>query len=527
MITVVVDSKTKKRRLHYQILKTINEREGAALKGDYTGLSSGAEYTSPSHPYTYDLDIFGNNSLFQRINRTCTLNGEKLLVKRLEISDLQLPHILKRQEAISELASLQDFRQQFLAIGRESDEMTTDIPRLYLWLNSENSKLNRPIITALRFLIPVVTLTLAGFAISGVISYLYFVIAILFNLGFLQLFNHQINKIHAVVSHKYNLLKKYARLLKHTNSHTFNSDVLCKLSNDSKDADRSIDSLVRTMSFFDQRLNDLARIILNGIFLSDLHCITALDSWKQTYRDEMIHWLENIFAIDELNSFANYTFNNPDYSYPTFSESIVFEAEGLGHPLIANQTCVENDFNPSQIERIIVLTGANMSGKSTFLRAMGINLVLAYAGAPVYATKLVCSRLMLYTSMRVTDSLAQDTSYFYAELKRLSAIVENLRGGAKMLILLDEILKGTNSDDKLHGSVGLMEELLRYDCLCIIATHDLALGDLADKSTGEISNYCFESELESDQLTFDYKIKKGIAKNKNATFLMRKEGLIK
>ncbi|WP_270087390.1 MutS-related protein [Sphingobacterium sp. SYP-B4668] len=202
----------------------------------------------------------------------------------------------------------------------------------------------------------------------------------------------------------------------------------------------------------------------------------------------MTHWLESLLTMDELNSFANYAYNNPEYSYPTFNETTFLEAENLGHPLIFNKTRVRNYLRASAIEKVIVLTGANMSGKSTFLRTIGINLVLAYSGAPVYATKLTCSNgLKLYTSMRVTDSLAQDTSYFYVELKRLSAIVHSLRDGAKILILLDEILKGTNSEDKLQGSIGLIEEFLQHDCLCVIATHGLSLGELENKFRGQVN----------------------------------------
>lgn len=526
-VVVVFDGKTNKKRQYFQRLRTINEQESATLNGESTSLITGSLYSSQDHAYAYDLDIFGAASLFQMINRTCTPSGEKLLVDHLSNPDLQTQYILQRQEAIAELMPLQDFRQQFMVIGQENNETPNDILQLNLWLNSPESRLNSPVIATFRFLLPAITLTLTLLAVFGIISYFFVPVSILTNMAFLQFYRSRINKIHSVVSHKHNILNKYAKLLKHLNNQTFSSEMLTSLCRDGKDADNSVNALSKTMSFFDQRLNDLAAIILNGVFLSDFHCVVALDRWKQTHKNEMPQWLDSIFLMDELNSFANFAFNNPSYTYPTFSNDIFFEAENLGHPLIKDHVCIKNNFSSSPEEKVIVLTGANMSGKSTFLRSIGINLILAYSGAPVYATKLICNQTIVYTSMRVTDSLGQDTSYFYAELKRLSAIVKNLREGKKMLVLLDEILKGTNSDDKLLGSIGLIEEFLQYDCLCVVATHDLALGELENKYPKQISNYCFESQLNADQLTFDYTIKRGIAKNKNATFLMRKEGLIK
>lgn len=527
-ITVIIlHSKIQKKRLYFHRLAVINEQESSVLTGQDNSLKSGLTYSSIDHPFSYDLDIFGTGSLFQYINRTCTPSGEKRLVENLINSDTETASILIRQEAIKELMPLQDFRQQFMVIGEEVNETPQDLLQLNLWLNSKKSELNNPLNILLSYLMPSVTLMLAVLTIFREITYFYVVFAILSNMAFMQFLKSRINKIHSVVSHKYSILDKYAKLLKHITSQTFTSQSLKSIGKESKDAHLSVIALSKTMSFFDQRLNDLAAIILNGIFLSDLHCIAALDRWKQNHKHEMSLWLDRIFLIDELNSFANFAFNNPAYAYPSFSESVFFDAQNLGHPLIKSSECIKNSFTCSKEEKVIVLTGANMSGKSTFLRALGVNLILAYSGAPVFATKLSCSHAMVYTSMRVTDSLDQDISYFYAELQRLSVIVKGLREGKKMFVILDEILKGTNSDDKLFGSIGLIEEFLQYDCLCIIATHDLALGQLEQKYPKQISNYCFESQLDADRLTFDFTIRPGIAKNKNATFLMRSEGLIK
>jgi energy-coupling factor transporter ATP-binding protein EcfA2 len=525
-IVAYADSKANKQRSYFGRLKTLNEQENAALKGEYTTLPTGACYIAPSHPYSYDLDIFGTNSLFQNVNRTCTTTGERLLVDSLTQGAIKVENTLKRQEAILELTRLLEFRQQFVAIGQENQETANDLVQLNAWLNAEKSRLNRPLIRVFSFLLPSILLSLILLAIFGIISYLYLIIPFLLNLAFVQSFRFQIDKIHAGISNKHNILNKYAKLLELINRQTFSSEILTTLWKDGKDAHTGIKALSVKLNFFDARLNDLVSHFLNGTMLFDLHCIAAIDAWKIKHREQMPKWLDSIFLIDELSSFANFAFNNPGYSYPKFSESTFFEGEDLGHPLIRKHPCIKNNF-ASKDGKVIVLSGANMSGKSTFLRTIGINMVLAYSGAPVFATKFICNNVTLYTSMRVTDSLGQDTSYFYAEINRLSLIADSLREGKRMLILLDEILKGTNSADKLQGSIGLIQEFLQYDCLCVIATHDLALGELEHTYPNQVSNYCFESQLEFDQLSFDYTINKGIAKNKNATFLMQRAGLIK
>ncbi|WP_295123028.1 hypothetical protein [uncultured Chitinophaga sp.] len=527
VMLVAAHGRANRQAAYFGCLKRLNEQEEAALKGDYTNLPAGDVYVTPGHPYSYDLDIFGKNSLFQMLNRTCTTTGERLLVTTLEQNDVNAEKVLQRQEAVSALTPMLEFRQQFMAIGRENQETPNDIEQLNAWLHSEKSRLNRPFLRVLSFVLPAVFFSLIVLAIAGIVSFPFLIFSFLLNLAFIQSLHHQLNKIHAVVSNKHHILNKYARLLELMNRQPFNSEILTALAGDSKYAHASIKSLSVKLNFFDQRLNDVVGFILNGFFLFDLHCIAAIDKWKAQHREQMPKWLDSIFKVDELSSLANFSFNNPGYTYPAFSTSTFFEAENLGHPLIRKHPCVENNFTSLTDEKVIVLTGANMSGKSTFLRTIGINMVLAYAGAPVYATTFTCSLVTLYTSMRVTDSLGEDTSYFYAEISRLSQIADQLRAGKRMMILLDEILKGTNSADKLQGSVGLIQEFLAYDCLCIIATHDLALGELEQQHPGQVSNYCFESQIEEDKLTFDYTINKGIAKNKNATFLMRKAGLIR
>ncbi|HYH55805.1 MAG TPA: hypothetical protein VD772_04290, partial [Anseongella sp.] len=421
---------------------------------------------------------------------------------------------------------LLDFRQHFMATGMGFRETSAETRQLQNWIAAPESRLNNPLIRILSYILPAAAILLLLLALAGTMPHTYWVLAVLVNLFVSGLFLKQINLVHAAVSRKHLLLEKFSLLLGHTGRQEFRDDLLNSLRQEGLQACEAIRRLAKIIGFFDQRLNLMIAALLNGFLLSDLHCVMAIDRWRSRYAPRMPSWLDSIFRIDELNSFANFAFNHPAYCYPEFNESNFIQAEQLGHPLITRGNCVPNDFLPGKDEKVVILTGANMSGKSTFLRSLGVNLVLAYAGAPVFARRFSCCLAGIHSSMRVNDSLSEDTSYFYAELKRLSTIMERLRSGQKLFILLDEILKGTNSADKLYGSTGLVEEFIRHDCLCLIATHDLELGKLADKHP-QISNYCFESTLSDDQLHFDYTIRKGIARNKNATFLMQKTGLIK
>lgn len=518
---------SQQKRQYFQRLKVINENEAGALQGNLSVFPDGASRADTSHPFTYDLDIFGRNSIFQLINRTCCVSGEDLLAGNLADIPAGTEGILKRQKAISELARLTDFRQHFMATGQGVTETPEETRQLYSWMAAGGSRINSPGIRLITYLFPAAAFLLLLLALTGVLSHAYWVVCVLVNLFITGLFLGEINRIHAVVSGKHRLLEKFGLLLQHTGKQSFNDAFLESLRKEGLEAFGAIQRLAGTINFFDQRLNMVAGALLNGFLLSDLHCVMAIDRWRGRYSERMPSWLNSIFRMDELNSFANFAFNHPHYCYPVFHEASFIEAEQLGHPLIPAGHCVTNDFSPRAGEKVVILTGANMSGKSTFLRSIGVNLVLAYAGAPVFASRFRCSLAGICSSMRVSDSLSEDTSYFYAELKRLSMIMDRLRSGEKLVILLDEILKGTNSADKLYGSTGLVEEFIGHDCFCMIATHDLELGKLEEKHPREVSNYCFESALSDEELQFDYTVRKGIARNKNATFLMKKTGLIR
>ena len=284
--------------------------------------------------------------------------------------------------------------------------------------------------------------------------------------------------------------------------------------------------LAKRVSALDARLNSMTSLLMNGLFLYDMQCVLRLEQWREQYAKDLDRWLDVIGTMEMLNSFATYAFNNPKYCNAIISENTSISATEMGHPLLPDQERVVNSIEVGNPHTVLIVTGANMAGKSTFLRTLGINLVFALNGAPVCASQFTCAIVELYTGMRTTDSLMEHESYFYAELQRLKRIVDELKKDKSILVLLDEILKGTNSNDKLAGSIALVNQFLSFHCLAIIATHDLALGNMASEYPSQIKNYHFESNIENDELSFDYLIKPGIAEKMNATFLMKKMGII-
>jgi DNA mismatch repair ATPase MutS len=284
--------------------------------------------------------------------------------------------------------------------------------------------------------------------------------------------------------------------------------------------------LGKTIQLFDQRLNMLLGAIFNGLFLWDLVMCIRLKKWYNQHSNKFEQWINTLSEVEALNSFACFKYNHPDYVFPQPTSGSILQAEALGHPLIPETERVNNAFSINGSKRICVVTGANMAGKSTFLRTIGVNLVLAGNGCVVAAGKLSYKPLTFVTNMRAVDNLLKHESYFFAELSRLQMIMERLKEKGELFFILDEILKGTNSHDKTNGSLALIKQLLKFNGTGIIATHDLELEQLSIDHPKEIFNNCFEVTFEGDKLSFDYKLRDGVTQSHNASFLMRKMGLI-
>jgi DNA mismatch repair ATPase MutS len=291
-------------------------------------------------------------------------------------------------------------------------------------------------------------------------------------------------------------------------------------------AHKSVKSLSEITKSMDYRLNMVVGILLNIFFLWDIKQAIKIERWKNSNASFMENWFNQLSAIDELQSFAGFAFNFPNSTFPTFKTGdFEVKASNVTHPFIAQNSCIGNDINYEGWKQFQIITGANMAGKSTYLRTVGINMILAMTGAPVLADSFVIVPVNIFTGIKTTDSLQDGESYFFAELKRLKELIDKLESGQKLFVILDEVLRGTNSADKQKGSMALITQLIRLSASGMIATHDLALGGLINEFPKNITNKRFEVEISNNQLVFDYKLKEGISQNLNATFLMNKMGI--
>ncbi len=513
-------------KIHLENLLRINLLEDQALVGNNKGFYKGDEFIDPHHPYTHDLDIFGEGSLFQAVNRCNTFHGKSYMAKRLSQPLNSAEEIYGEQAAIRDLSDKTDFRQHFQASGMEIEEQPRDREELLQWIKQPLFIYSSSVYKYLLVILPILTVAavVTAFFIAGVKPF-----AILLVLSQWIILGLQMGKIslfHEQISRKKNILEKFARLLHYFGSEKFNSGILANLSAQAREADVKVKLLASLVTYLNARSNVLTNIVINSLLLYDLQCVYRLEKWKHQNASHFKIWLDVIDETEVLCSFGNFAFNHPRFVYPRINSELLITATDLGHPMLSIDECVTNDLYLGQGRAILIITGANMAGKSTFLRTSGVNLVLALTGAPVFATEYSCPIINLRSGMRTADSLKDHQSYFYAELDRLKSIMDELRSDKPLLILLDEILKGTNSTDKQSGSLALVRQLLPHPCLAMIATHDVALGELETQFPAQIKNYYFEANIDNDQLSFDYKLKPGIAQKMNATFLMKKMGII-
>ena len=518
-----------RRKDHWEKMGEINRQELAALDYDFSAFDDGAEYIDPAHLYAFDLDVYGPRSLFQYLNRTCTQPG------RARLADWMGKHLEKkaeieaRQTAVRELEGATDFRQLFRTTGLLHKGKSADSSELRAWASAPATFRRRMLLRALPYAVGganalCLALVLAGVLPGTLWGTLWIGFALL-SFGF----TNRISKMQNVYGKKLQILGTYARLLRLIDRQPLQAPLLKDIQTESGRASHAILRLNKLMNELDQRNNYLMYTVLNGTFFWELWQIMRIEQWKEQHADALPGWLEAIGRMDALLSLATFAHNHPDYVYPTLTEpteqSFTFRATALGHPLMRRERCVRNDFETTQRPEFTIITGANMAGKSTYLRTVGVNFLLACIGAPVCATRMELTPVRLVTSLRTSDSLSDNESYFFAELKRLKLIIDKLKQGERLFIILDEILKGTNSTDKQKGSLALIRQFMSLRANGIIATHDLALGTLADAFPDRIRNYRFEADITGDTLTFSYLLRPGVAQNMNACFLMQKMGI--
>lgn len=509
----------------------IIQEELQALSGDYSSFEDGKEYVNPEHPYSFDLDIFGRRSLFQSINRTCTFFGKNRLAKWLQNHLHEKTSIEKRQEMVREISEHTLFREQFRVAGLVHHGQSSDGEKIQAWSQSPAQYLHAGWVKAFIWGVPVINSLLLITSLAGWTSFswlgLSFGIFLVLSFGIIK----RATYIQETYGKQLKSLNGYARLIALAKAENWKSagmqELMERFNLNGQSPIQALQQLSKELDRLDLRNNQFLYVLLEGSIFFQLQEIVRIERWKVRYGQHISEWLETVGELDTLCSLGTFAYNHPQYTYPELTEKpFCFLATQMGHPLMPASQCVKNDATIPSRPFFLIITGANMAGKSTYLRTIGVNYLLACIGAPVCCERLKLYPNQLITSLRTSDSLSDNESYFFAELKRLKRIIDLLNQGQQLFIILDEILKGTNSMDKQKGSFDLIRQFMQLKANGIIATHDLLLGSLIKQFPEEIRNYCFEADIKENELTFSYKLREGVAQNMNACFLMKKMGII-
>jgi DNA mismatch repair ATPase MutS len=529
---------------HTAFLKEINEAEILREKCHLEQFDTGQKFIDPNHPYSSDLDIFGQHSLFQLLNRTTTESG---MIRLAEWLTEPAPHteIPARQQAIEELAQKPDWRQDFQATGMHHQNRESDYKKLLEWAEAPVVLLKRRIryiVTAIVF--SVLSLLALWFSIiklgaTNWYIYLLSLFAVLFIISrILKKLKPIADDIVETSQKNSDTLKGYRSLIRKIEGESFQSEKLCKIQSILKKSNYSafneINKLCKLLDFSQQRGVSKLKMpikgnafygILNSFLLLDIYLIIGTEQWKAKNSAHLKFWAEAVSEFEAINSVAGFCYSNPAYTFPVITEkSNYVHFELLGHPLINSEKRVCNDFNSEGHGNIVMITGSNMAGKSTFLRAAGVNLMLALAGAPCCAKSGSVGNLKLFSSMRTHDNLEKGISSFYAELSRIEKLLKLINNNRNVFFLLDEMFKGTNSKDRHKGGFSLINQLSRLETSGMIATHDIDLAKLAENKK-LVTNYSFNSEIKNGSMHFSYQLQPGICNDFNASELMKKSGI--
>jgi DNA mismatch repair ATPase MutS len=515
---------------NHERLVEIIRHEVNAMQHQLSSYDDGHIYVDAGHAYAADLDLFGPASLFQWLNR-CHAEQSKKLLSDLLKSPMDHAFIAPKQLAVKELAVKQDYCQQFQSMAMANPLTFETESRLKKWMGLPSGPFENPVWKWLLIIYPLITLsalTLYLFAIISGGTFLFYCI------GFLLIsfsFSKKINPVYELLSRIQPEMDSLHEQLQLLEKETFNAAFLKSLQNRLKPAGyESSSAAIRLFHIilkkFEYRLNLVVFMFINAFFLWDLRQVVALHEWKKNNQSQLSDSFSVIAEMEVCISIASLVHNEPSWCFPEVDANYFhFNAEAIGHPLIHPDVRVPNDYSMKGTGRIAIITGSNMAGKSTFLRSLGINTVLALLGAPTCARRLQLSNMKLISSMRVADNLAENTSTFYAELKKLKYIIDAANRREHSFILLDEVLRGTNSTDRHKGSRALIRQLLQGGAVAIMATHDTELAHAEAAANKAVTNYYFEGQIIGEDLFFDYRIKKGICESLNATTLMKKIGI--
>jgi len=524
---VKVHGRVKKQKQLKQRLLEINREEKTRLCHDFEGINDAIESLNEDHPYAADLDIFGRNSLFQLINRAGTSGGLSM-VKLWLLNAASKNTLEQRQDAVKELIPLIDWRQKMQAYGSKNVKKKLNEQSFYDWLQGED------IIRKNWFyrILPYPIILINSFLFYGYFADMFSIFAIVlpFIIGgpFIYKILDYSRDTYEMTQSGLHILESIEAAVQLIEGIKFQNELLVKLQANLKVnndlASEKTGGLRRIFEWLSQRQNGMYHII-NSVYLLDYLILLKAENWRAKHKNKISDWFEVVANFEALSSLAAFSFANEDYFFPKISEEkFLFNATAMGHPLIFRDHRVNNDFKLDSRGKSCIITGSNMSGKSTFLRTVGVNAVLAFAGAPVCADYFEISKFQIFTNMRTKDNLEENVSSFYADLLRLKMLLEQISEEKPVLYLLDEILKGTNSADRHIGAESLILQLSKLNTFGLVSTHDLELGNLQEKNK-QIENFNFSSTIDGEEIVFDYKLREGICKSTNASQLMAKIGI--
>ena len=531
ILLVIRHTRLYKKKEWNDLLLAINEKELNLLNGIFYDTDVVSFSKKLNHPFVDDLDVFGNKSLFQLFDRSATKQGQKKLIDTFR-NPLQHKEILKqRQQAISELKEKIIWRQEFQATGKKNISQNLNINTVFSNPELQEKTFNRLLFKILIFINSALGLSVLTLVSIGILNFVWLIYFFALPMIILGVNHKKLNIRYSLLGKQADSTSQYAKLFHQIELISFNSELLKRLKNiltgKKNSAYAAFKHLAAISKAFDYRLNMIVGLILNAFFLWDFIQVIRMEKWHSKFGTEVESWIDALSSIDELSSIAGFAFNYPQAIFPQIaSDNLKLKGKNLCHPFLINKKCVGNPVEVLGWQQFQIITGANMAGKSTYLRTVGVNLLLAMTGSPVLADEFIFTPVQLFTGIKTSDSLQEGASYFFAELSRLHEIIQRLEKGEKLFVILDEVLRGTNSKDKQYGSKNLLKKLIKLGASGLIATHDLALGDLKNDFPENIVNKRFEVEIKNNQMVFDYKLKNGISQNLNATFLMKEMGII-
>ena len=515
------------RKKELEIYLNINQKGINRIKGQFKEeIDDGKEYLNEKHPFVNDLDVFGRSSLFQMINSTKTKFGREKLVKILSLKKLpSKEEVIKRQEAIRELGDKIDFRQKLEVKSTIKKSGLKDTKDLIEWMSGK-STFNKSL-NFIPYIFIAITAISFVLVFIGYLPITYIILVFMINYIVVKLSTKKLKNVIGLFEIHKNDIEAYYNLIEIIDNEEFKSELLSEIKTNLNKESKSVVSEMKALKNLSDWIGDSSSnayyLLLNITILSDIFILKNLYDWKEKNGTKFDLWLKTMGDIEALCSIANLAFDFEDWTYPLISDLDEIKAVELAHPMLYSKA-ISNSFSLNSKSKIALITGSNMSGKSTFLRTIGINLVLSYIGAPVCSKSFEAGIFNIYTCMRTKDNLEESISSFYAEILRIKILIEASKKGEKVFFLLDEIFKGTNSKDRHDGATVLIKQLVKNNAMGLVSTHDLELCDLENEYNW-IKNYNFQEYYKDNNIKFDYKLRDGRSKTQNAIHLMKLAGI--